>query len=83
MIEGVEIVSLRQIVDERGKVMHMLKSTDPHFEKFGEIYFSCSWPGTIKAWHKHDTMTLNNAVELVWLNSYYMIHEMNHLQRVN
>ena len=62
MIEGVEIVSRRQIVDERGKVMQMLKSTDPHFEKFGEIYFSCSWPGTIKAWHKHDTMTLNNAV---------------------
>ena len=62
MIEGVEIVLLRQIIDERGKVMRMLNSTDPHFEKFGEIYFSCSWPGTIKAWHKHDTMTLNNAV---------------------
>ena len=62
MIDGVEIISLKQIVDERGKVMHMLKSTDPHFEKFGEIYFSCSWPGSIKAWHMHKTMTLNNAV---------------------
>ena len=62
MIDGVKVVSLRQIVDERGKIMHMLKATDPHFTKFGEIYFSCAWPGTIKAWHIHKTMTLNNAV---------------------
>ena len=62
MIKGVKEVSLKQIADERGKIMHMLKSTDEHFEKFGEIYFSCAWPGTIKAWHIHKSMTLNNAV---------------------
>src|SRR3990170_8354865 len=62
MIDGVKIVSLRQIVDERGKIMHMMKATDPHFIKFGEIYFSCAWPGTVKAWHIHQTMTVNNAV---------------------
>ena len=62
MIDGVKIVPLTQIVDERGKIMHMLKSTDPHFIRFGEIYFSCAWPGTIKAWHIHRTMTINNAV---------------------
>lgn len=62
MISGVEIIPLRQIVDERGKIMHMLKATDPHFEKFGEIYFSCAWPGTVKAWHIHTRMTVNNAV---------------------
>ena len=55
MIDGVKIVPLRQIVDERGKIMHMLKATDPHFIGFGEIYFSCAWPGTIKAWHIHQT----------------------------
>lgn len=57
-----KIVSLRQIVDERGKIMHLLKSTDPHFEKFGEVYFSCAWPGVVKAWHIHRSMTINNAV---------------------
>lgn len=62
MIEGVKIIQLRQIIDERGKIMHMLKATDSHFMKFGEIYFSCAWPGTIKAWHIHQTMTVNNAV---------------------
>lgn len=62
MIDGVLIVPLRQIVDERGKIMHMMKATDGHFQQFGEIYFSCSWPGTVKAWHVHTKMTVNNAV---------------------
>ena len=62
MIDGVKVVPLRQIVDERGKIMHMLKATDEHFIAFGEIYFSCAWPGTIKAWHIHKSMTVNNAV---------------------
>jgi dTDP-4-dehydrorhamnose 3,5-epimerase len=62
MLEGVKIVPLRQIVDERGKIMHMLKATDEHFINFGEIYYSCAWPGVIKAWHIHQSMTVNNAV---------------------
>ncbi|MGH7505213.1 MAG: dTDP-4-dehydrorhamnose 3,5-epimerase family protein [Longimicrobiales bacterium] len=62
MIDGVTIVPLCQKADERGKIMHMLKATDPHFIRFGEIYFSCAWPGTVKAWHIHQTMTINNAV---------------------
>ena len=62
MIDGVKIVPLRQIVDERGKIMHMMKATDEHFVGFGEIYFSCSWPGAIKGWHIHKSMTINNAV---------------------
>jgi dTDP-4-dehydrorhamnose 3,5-epimerase len=62
MIDGVRIVPLHQIVDERGKIMHMLKATDEHFIDFGEIYFSTAWPGVIKAWHIHQRMTVNNAV---------------------
>ena len=57
MIEGVKVIPLRQIVDERGKIMHMLKATDPHFIEFGEIYFSCAWPGAVKAWHIHKLQT--------------------------
>lgn len=62
MIEGVEVHPLRQIPDERGKVMQMLRSDDPWFEKFGEIYFSVVYPGVIKGWHLHKRMTLNYAV---------------------
>ena len=62
MINGVLIETLKQIPDERGKVMHMLRADDPHFEQFGEIYFSVVYPGVIKGWHLHKKMTLNYAV---------------------
>jgi len=62
MIEGVKVTPLRQIPDERGKIMHMLRSDAPGFAGFGEIYFSCVYPGAIKGWHIHKRMTLNYAV---------------------
>ena len=37
MIEGIKITQLKQIEDERGKVMHMLRSDSDNFAKFGEI----------------------------------------------
>ena len=62
MIEGVVITPLRQIVDERGKVMHMLRSDAQVFRSFGEIYFSTVHPGAIKGWHVHKKMILNYTV---------------------
>lgn len=62
MIDGVKITPLKQIVDERGKIMHMLRNDADHFTEFGEIYFSCINQGSIKAWHIHKEMTLNYAV---------------------
>lgn len=38
MIEGVVVKDLKQFVDDRGRVMHMVRADDPLFEKFGEIY---------------------------------------------
>ena len=61
MIDGVKIIDLKKITDERGMIFHMLKNTDEHFQKFGEIYFSCGYPGVVKAWHIHKEMTLNNC----------------------
>ena len=62
MINDVEIKQLTKICDERGRIMHMLKSTDPNFEQFGEIYFSTAYPGVVKGWHEHTKMTLNYSV---------------------
>ena len=62
MIEGVLVHPLRQIPDERGKIMHMLRCDDPHFEGFGEVYFSVAYPGVIKGWHLHSRQTQNYAV---------------------
>jgi len=62
LIHGVEIHPLKQIHDQRGKIMHMLRRDDPYFQQFGEIYFSVVYPGVIKAWHLHKKMVLNYAV---------------------
>ena len=62
MINDVEIKQLTKICDERGRIMHMLKSTDKNFENFGEIYFSTAYPGVVKGWHEHTKMTLNYSV---------------------
>lgn len=62
MIEGVQVIPLRRIPDERGLVAHMLRADDPHFERFGEIYFSFVYPGVVKGWHLHREMTLFYAV---------------------
>ena len=62
MIDGVIISPLRQILDERGKIMHMLRCDSQVFQSFGEIYFSCVHPEAIKAWHIHNKMTLNYSV---------------------
>ena len=62
MIEGVTITPLKQFVDERGKVMHMLRSDSDVFQSFGEIYFSLVNPGVVKGWSLHKEMVLNYAV---------------------
>jgi dTDP-4-dehydrorhamnose 3,5-epimerase len=63
-INGVSIVTLRRIADDRGMVMHMLRADDPLFVRFGEIYFSLVHPGAVKAWRLHRRATLNYAVPI-------------------
>ncbi|MFH1369570.1 MAG: dTDP-4-dehydrorhamnose 3,5-epimerase family protein [Elusimicrobiota bacterium] len=58
-VDGVVVKPLRRIPDERGCIMHMLRSDDPLFRQFGEIYFAASYPGAIRGWHYHKKMTLN------------------------
>jgi len=60
-IEGVTVVPLRRIPDERGTIFHMLRATDDHFIGFGEIYFTTVYEDVVKGWHKHREMTLNYA----------------------
>lgn len=61
-IEGVRVIPLKVVSDERGSIMHMLRSDAPHFEEFGEIYFSTAYPGVVKGWHDHTRQTQNYAV---------------------
>jgi dTDP-4-dehydrorhamnose 3,5-epimerase len=64
MSEDIKLVPLQQIQDERGKVMHMLRSTDTHYKGFGEVYFSWIYPQVIKGWYKHEKTTKNYAVPI-------------------
>ena len=61
MIHDVKITTLKIISDNRGKVMHMLRSDSSIFKNFGEIYFSTIYTNLIKGWHLHKEATLNYA----------------------
>jgi dTDP-4-dehydrorhamnose 3,5-epimerase len=61
-IDGVVIQPLKEIMDERGAVLHMLRSDSPLFKKFGEIYFSLILPGVVKGWKRHRRLTQHFAV---------------------
>lgn len=61
MIDGVKTINLRVIPDERGRLMEILRADDSHFLKFGQVYMSTTYPGVVKAWHKHEKQTDNVA----------------------
>ena len=63
-IDGITVTELRQITDELGSVLHMLRSDAPDFVAFGECYFSEILPGAIKAWKRHRIQTQNLAVPI-------------------
>ncbi|MES3037933.1 MAG: dTDP-4-dehydrorhamnose 3,5-epimerase family protein [Bdellovibrionota bacterium] len=62
LLDGVNLVPLKIIKDDRGMVMHMIRSDQPNFKKFGEIYFSVTNPGVTKGWKRHRIMEQNFAV---------------------
>lgn len=62
MIEGVIVKPLKIIPDDRGKILHIMKSTEDEFNAFGEVYCSTVYPGIVKGWHLHKRMTLNYTV---------------------
>jgi dTDP-4-dehydrorhamnose 3,5-epimerase len=61
MIDGVKVKRLRVMPDERGRLMEMLRVDDELFEKFGQVYATTTYPGVVKAWHKHMKQSDNMA----------------------
>src|SRR3989338_5915211 len=53
LIDGVKIKPLKVIADDRGKLMEVLRSDEPMFEKFGQIYVTICKPRIVKGWHYH------------------------------
>jgi dTDP-4-dehydrorhamnose 3,5-epimerase len=57
MIEGVKVKDLKVIPDDRGMLVEFLRSDDPDFQKFGQVYMTMVYPGVVKAWHFHKKQT--------------------------
>ena len=57
LIDGVEAKRARVIPDERGRLGEILRADDPFFSKFGQTYFTTTYPGVVKAWHFHKKQT--------------------------
>lgn len=61
MIEGVVTQQLKQVTDERGWLIEILRSDWKYFQKFGQIYVTAAYPHIVKAWHMHKRQTDNVA----------------------
>jgi dTDP-4-dehydrorhamnose 3,5-epimerase len=57
LIDGVAAKRTKVIPDERGRLGEIMRVDDPWFEKFGQVYFTTTYPGVVKAWHYHKKQT--------------------------
>jgi len=57
LIDGVGVRLAKVLPDERGRLGEIMRADDPWFEKFGQVYFTTTYPGVVKAWHYHKIQT--------------------------
>jgi len=57
LIEGFGVRRGKVVPDERGRLGEIMRADDPWFEKFGQVYFTTTFPGVVKAWHYHRRQT--------------------------
>lgn len=58
LIEGISLERLETFEDDRGRVCHIMKSSQ-YANDIQEVYISTCKPEAVKAWHCHLRMTLN------------------------
>ena len=63
-LNNIVITQLSTFDVDGGRVMHGIKKNDTGYVGFGEVYFSYIDPNAVKAWKKHNRMTLNLVVPL-------------------
>lgn len=52
-IHDLRVKPLQVHVDERGRLFEILRRDEPIFQEFGQLYLTTTWPGVVKAWHRH------------------------------
>ena len=63
-LNNIIITKLSTFDVDGGRVMHGIKKKDTGYVGMGEVYFSYIDPKAVKAWKKHNRMTLNLVVPL-------------------
>ena len=53
LIEGTEVRQLKKNVDERGYLCELLRKDWSMFKEFAMAYFSITFPGVVRGWHRH------------------------------
>lgn len=61
-IEGLFLKKLNKYSDDKGAVMHFLKSSNDYFSCFGEVYFSLVNKDVVKGWKLHKRIKQNLVV---------------------
>ena len=64
ILTNIRITQLSIIDVKGGNILHGIKKNDIGYVGLGEVYFSYIEPHAIKAWKKHNRMTLNLVVPL-------------------
>ena len=49
LIDGVTVRRAKMLLDERGRLGEIMRADDPWFEKFGQVYFTTTYPGVVKS----------------------------------
>ncbi len=57
LVAGAKARLLPAIPDERGVLTEILRADDPEYSAFGQIYMTTTYPGVVKAWHRHEHQT--------------------------
>ena len=57
LISGVKVRRLPALPDERGVLTEMLRSDDPEYPQFGQVYMTTTYQGGVKGWHYHTRQT--------------------------
>lgn len=52
-IAGVVVKELVVHPDDRGRLFEVLRSDEAMFQQFGQAYVTTTYPGVVKAWHRH------------------------------
>ena len=79
---NISIIPQKRINVSGGDVLHILKSSDPEYNKFNEAYFSFIESGKTKAWKRHFKMTMNLVVPIGMVEFVFYDSDKNFLNKV-